>query len=81
MNNIPQGEVLAANFRPGGYGYKEKIIGSLRVETKAYRQVLICEDEHQQLENCTHFIYINKFDIEPQKVELLHGRMVHSKSI
>ena len=58
-NNLPDFEVMAANFEPGTYGYKEKIIGYLGVSGG----VIQCEREGEILSNCTHFIDINQYDI------------------
>ena len=59
-NKLPKGEVLAANFKPGTYGYKEKCLGSLYLK---YDEI-ICENEHEELGGCTHYIDIHKFDIQ-----------------
>ena len=56
--NLPANEVLAANFKAGTFGYKEKIIGHLGIDEGK----IICESECEMLENCTHFIDINKYD-------------------
>jgi hypothetical protein len=40
-NNLPDGEVLSANFEIGTYGYKEKIIGYLSMD----KSEIICESE------------------------------------
>ena len=53
-------EVLAANFKKSSYGYKEKNMGYLYKEG-----LMICCDGDELLENCTHYIDINKHDIEP----------------
>lgn len=58
-NELPENEVLAANFKEGTYGYKEKIIGYLSDENGD----ISCESDNEFLENCTHFIDINKYDI------------------
>ena len=58
-DNIPEGEVLAANFKPRTYGYKEKNIGYLQLEGNG---TVTCDGEGCILENCTHYIDINKFD-------------------
>jgi len=57
---LPQGEVLAANFKAGSYGYKEKLIGYLSHSRDSFE----CESNTELLENCTHYIDINKHDIE-----------------
>ena len=56
---LPEIEVLGANFKPGTYGYKEKLIGWLGKNAEG----IYCDDEYQILENCTHYIDIHKFDI------------------
>ena len=56
FSNLPNGEILAANFNSGTYGYKEKIIGYLADDGA-------CENEHEMLMNCTHYIDLNKHDI------------------
>lgn len=58
-NNLPNMEILAANFNPKNYGYKEKILGYLSIEKK----IIICQNEYEILQNCTHYIDINKYDI------------------
>lgn len=58
---LPEGEVLAANFNAGTFGYKEKIIGYM---TRQEDSTVQCESEHEVLENCSHYIEINKFDIQ-----------------
>ncbi len=58
---MPKETVLAANFGPSTYGYKEKLIGWLYVNEQG---VICCENEFEVLENCTHFILINHYDIE-----------------
>lgn len=60
LKNLPKREVLAANFESGTYGYKEKIIGY--VSLNGYESA-ICENEDYLLENATHYIPINDFDI------------------
>lgn len=58
-NELPENEVLAANFKEGTHGYKEKIIGYLYYEN----DVILCEKDSAILKNCTHFIDIDKYDI------------------
>lgn len=62
IENLPDKKVLAANFAPGTYGYKEKIIGYIGLLEGNDRSH--CENDHEILENCTHFIPINDFDID-----------------
>lgn len=61
--NLPNKEVLAANFQPGTYGYKEKLIGYLGESEEG---VIGCESDNELLENCTHYIDLNLFDIQSQ---------------
>lgn len=56
FNNLPEGEVLAANFNKDTYGYREKIIGYLVADD-------ICENDYEILENCTHYIDLKKYDL------------------
>lgn len=57
---LPEDEVLAANFLAETYGYKEKLIGYLQKDLED----IVCENEHEILSGCTHYIDIDKFDIE-----------------
>ena len=59
-NRLPDHEVLAANFRLGTYGYKEKILGYLSRDGDGG---VTAESDNEVLENVTHYIDINKFDI------------------
>ena len=59
IGNLPGGEVLAANFKACTYGYQEKLIGCLSINGDS----IICENEHELLEGCTHYIDLNKYDI------------------
>lgn len=58
--NLPEGEVLVANFKSGTYGYKEKVLGYLSIQN-GYN--LECNSESELLENPTHYIDIHSFDI------------------
>jgi len=60
-DNLPEGEVLAANFKPKTYGYTEKLIGYISINDEG---VICCENDNEVLENCTHFIDINKYDVK-----------------
>ena len=61
---LPAGEVLAANFKKGTYGYKDKLVGRLyRSERDGS---VSCDADSQIMENCTHYIEINKHDIEEE---------------
>ncbi len=59
FDTMPKNEVLAANFAKGTYGYKEKIVGYVNFDG----EIFSCESA-ELLENCTHYIDINKHDIE-----------------
>ena len=58
-SNLPEGEILAANFKPRTYGYKEKLLGYLHITGDS----ITCENENEVLGNCTHYIDLNKFDL------------------
>lgn len=58
-HGIPEGEVLAGNFTPGSYGYKEKLVGYI-IENKDGS--IVCDSEETQLQGVTHFIYIHQHD-------------------
>jgi hypothetical protein len=60
-DELPSREVLAANFKPETYGYKEKLVGYIGLDENG---ILCCESDRELLENVTHFIDISKFDIE-----------------
>ncbi len=60
INSLPEGRILAANFTPYTYGYTEKVIGYLGLNSD---QILCCESEFEILENPTQYIDIDKFDI------------------
>ena len=57
-NDLPIDEIIAANFMPFTYGYKEKLLGYLYIKG----DTIICENDNEMLENCSHYIPINKFD-------------------
>lgn len=57
--SLPENEVLAANFEKGTYGVYEKLIGYLSVANG----IVVCESDNEILENCTHYIDIDNFDI------------------
>ena len=59
-DSLPMRKVLAANFKARTYGYKEKLIGYLSLDTGD----IVCENESEVLGGCTHYIDLNKFDIE-----------------
>ncbi len=62
--NLPEGEVLAANFKKGSYGYKEKLLGYLHLEDSSHGKTIRCENSFEELDDCTHYIDIHKFDVE-----------------
>lgn len=55
---LPRKEVLAANFRPRTYGYKEKMIGCISIDE--YSSYITCENEYEILYPITHYIDIHK---------------------
>lgn len=59
--NLPVGEVLAANFKVGSYGYREKLVGDIGIELDG---VIACDSDDTTLENVTHYIDIHKFDVK-----------------
>jgi hypothetical protein len=59
-NNLPVGEVLAANFAIGTYGYKEKCLGYLHEKNRGN---ITCECEAYVLENCTHYCDLKIHDL------------------
>ena len=58
IGTLPEGEILCANFAKGTYGYREKIIGYAFDND----DTISCEG-NELLENCTHYIDLNKYDI------------------
>jgi len=58
-NSLPENEVLAANFKKGSFGYKDKWIGYLRLEGA----MVVCDFNDDILEDCTHYIDIDQHDI------------------
>ena len=58
---LPEKEVLAANFKPRSYGYKEYLIGYLSEYTNG---TITAENNHEILENVTHWMPLP----EPPKV-------------
>jgi hypothetical protein len=59
--NLPEGEVLAANFQPRTYGFQEKLLGYLNAERED--EGICCDDDNGFLSHCTHYIDINAFDM------------------
>lgn len=62
INNLPKGEVLAANFKSRSYGFREKLVGHLHINEVL--DVVTCTAEDTILYDCTHYIDIHKFDID-----------------
>lgn len=63
-NDIPEGEVLAANFDPNTYGYKEKIIGKISTAMgTSGKDRLLVENDHETLYHVTHYIIMDQYDI------------------
>lgn len=60
--NLPEGEVLAGNFKKGTYGFKEKCIGFLGIDEG--EDFVSCENDNEVLENCAHYIDLSKHDPE-----------------
>jgi len=63
LENEPTHEVLAANFKPGTYGFKEKLYGFVSYSDE--EECFICQSEGVILENVTHFIDV---DLIPKPV-------------
>jgi len=61
VNKLPKEEILCANFKRGTRGYKEKMIG---YASKFINGKIQCSNETETLIDVTHFIDINKFDVE-----------------
>lgn len=57
--HLPEGKVLAANFEPRTFGYREMIIGYLALKG----DTVLCDSEHEELNGVTHFILIDDLDI------------------
>jgi len=60
-SDLPENEVLAANFKVKTYGYTEKLIGYLHINDAG---IILCESESEILENCTHYIDMSTYDIK-----------------
>ncbi len=60
-DELPNREVLAANFKPETYGYKEKLVGYVAFSESG---TAYCESDRELLENVTHYIDLTQFDIE-----------------
>lgn len=60
-NDLPQEEVMAANFIPRTYGFKEILVGWLEKDD----DMIICRDEYQELPNVSHYIPIRNIDLFP----------------
>lgn len=55
-DHLPKGEMLAGNFKPGSYGYLEKIVGHIYED----EGVICAIADDTILENCTHYIDIHQ---------------------
>ena len=53
--NLPKKEVLAANFKQGTYGYKEKLVGFIDIT----EDEVFCDSDRETLDNVTHYIVID----------------------
>jgi len=62
--NLPEKEILAANFRPGKTGYMCKNLGYLYIDGNS----ITCEGSQAKLYNCTHYIDLALFDIKPEDI-------------
>ena len=60
-NNLPEHEVLAANFMPDTFGYQEKMIGWIDKDNRD--GYVFATSENERLDHVTHYIDINKFDL------------------
>lgn len=69
-DGVPDGEVLAANFAPGTYGYKEYIIGYVSkvkcTEPGWYKGKCYAENDHEIIDNVTHWMPLP----EPPKLDI-----------
>lgn len=57
--NLPVGEVLAANFEVGSNNYRKKLIGYLERVAGS----VVCDSEDTLIYDVTHYIDIHKFDV------------------
>lgn len=64
VNNLPQEEVVAANFKPRTMGFKEVLVGWLYYE----EDIVSCRDEYQELLNVTHYMPIRDIDLYSNKL-------------
>ena len=55
-NNLPKGEVLAANFNSGTFGHKDKLIGTLYVNGAGN---VTCDADDTIFNDCTHYADVN----------------------
>lgn len=56
---LPEGEVLAGNFAPGTTGFKDLLVGWLGQNGKD----VYCDNDHDFLNNVTHYIPIRDIDL------------------
>ena len=59
-DNLPEHELLAANFDHRSTGYGCKMVGYLR----RTGEDVTCWSGYDELDNCTHYIDIHKYDPE-----------------
>ena len=59
-NDLPEKEVLCANFKQKTGGFREKLIGYV---SKYIDGKINCSNDNEVLENVTHYIDIHKFDV------------------
>ena len=59
ITNLPEGEILAANFKKGSKEHNRKIVGFLHKRN----DYIICENGRNLVEHCTHYIDINKIQL------------------
>ena len=57
---LPEGEVLAANFAPGTYGYKKYIIGYVSPPRVTEPGGCYAENDHEMLHDVTHWMPLPK---------------------
>lgn len=63
INNLPKQEVLAACFdKSNAYAYRYKLLGYVHYNDT--KEMIVCKNEYEVLESCTHYIPIHSFDDE-----------------
>lgn len=65
VDNRPEGEVLAANFKPRTHGYREKLVGYIGLQDYHAdgSPHFFAQSDDVELDNVTHFIYLKHFDL------------------